>query len=117
METRSAGAFAQAKKIIPGGVNSPARVFGAVGGNPLFIDRGAGSRIVDIDGREYIDYVWSWGPLIFGHAHPRVQKIAIEQMGKINTNTRYLHPAQTAFAKKILSKFPEKFNTCFFVII
>ena len=78
METRSAGAFAQAKKIIPGGVNSPARAFGAVGGNPLFIDRGAGSRIVDIDGREYIDYVCSWGPLIFGHAHPRVIKAVQE---------------------------------------
>ena len=70
--SRSATAFTQAQQVIPGGVNSPARAFGAVGGGPRFIDRGAGSRIFDIDGREYIDYVCSWGPLIFGHAHPRV---------------------------------------------
>lgn len=72
METSSASAFAQAQQVIPGGVNSPARAYGAVGGGPRFIDRGAGSRLFDIDGREYIDYVCSWGPLIFGHAHPRV---------------------------------------------
>ena len=84
METNSARAFVQAQQVIPGGVNSPARAFGAVGGGPRFIDRGTGSRIFDIDGREYIDYVCSWGPLIFGHAHPRVVKAVQEACVKGN---------------------------------
>ncbi|HEX5000461.1 MAG TPA: glutamate-1-semialdehyde 2,1-aminomutase [Terriglobia bacterium] len=63
----SANLFAEALKRIPGGVNSPVRAFRAVGGNPLFIDRGDGALIWDADGRRYIDYVGSWGPLIFGH--------------------------------------------------
>ena len=66
--TRSAAAFAEAKKYIPGGVNSPVRAFANVGANPLFISRAAGSRIYDIDGNEYIDYVGSWGPMLLGHA-------------------------------------------------
>ena len=57
---------------MPGGVNSPARSWSAVGGDPLFIDRGSGPRVRDVDGNEYIDYVCSWGPLILGHAHPEV---------------------------------------------
>lgn len=64
--------FEQAKKRIPGGVNSPVRAFGAVGGSPLFIDHAKGSRITDADGNTYIDYVCSWGPCILGHAHPQV---------------------------------------------
>ncbi len=70
--TKSAQLFARARKFIPGGVNSPVRAFGAVGGSPVFIERGRGSKIYDVEGREYIDYVCSWGPLILGHAHPRV---------------------------------------------
>ncbi|MGH2517954.1 MAG: aminotransferase class III-fold pyridoxal phosphate-dependent enzyme, partial [Ktedonobacterales bacterium] len=69
---RSEQLFAQARHVIPGGVNSPVRAFKAVGGQPLFIERGAGAHIVDVDGNEYIDYVGSWGPLILGHAHPAV---------------------------------------------
>ena len=61
-----------AKDVIPGGVNSPARSWGAVGGNPLFLTRGSGSRVWDADGNEYIDYVCSWGPLILGHANESV---------------------------------------------
>ena len=72
MTERSQKLFAEAQKVIPGGVNSPARAFGPVGGDPLFIARGEGSRIIDEDGNEYIDYVGSWGPLILGHAHPDV---------------------------------------------
>jgi glutamate-1-semialdehyde 2,1-aminomutase len=64
--------YERAIKSIPGGVNSPARAFGAVGGNPVFIDRGEGSRIFDVDGKSYIDYVCSWGPLILGHANPTI---------------------------------------------
>ncbi len=70
--TRSQQLFEEAQKVIPGGVNSPARAFGPVGGDPRFIARGYGSKIVDVDGNEYIDYVGSWGPLILGHAHPDV---------------------------------------------
>ncbi len=69
---KSAAAFQEAQRHIPGGVNSPVRAFGPVGGHPVFIQSGSGSRIKDIDGNEYIDYVCSWGPLILGHADPQV---------------------------------------------
>lgn len=64
--------FLEAQLYIPGGVNSPVRAWRAVGGAPLFIQRGHGCRVVDADGKEYVDYVGSWGPLIAGHAHPRI---------------------------------------------
>jgi glutamate-1-semialdehyde 2,1-aminomutase len=64
--------FSRAQKLIPGGVNSPVRAFRSVGGSPPFIARGAGSRIFDVDGNEYIDYVGSWGPLLLGHRHPAI---------------------------------------------
>jgi glutamate-1-semialdehyde 2,1-aminomutase len=66
--------YDRAIQSIPGGVNSPARAFGAVGGNPLFVERGEGSRIFDADGNSYIDYVCSWGPLILGHTNPTIVK-------------------------------------------
>jgi glutamate-1-semialdehyde 2,1-aminomutase len=69
---RSAAAFDSACRVIPGGVNSPARAFGAVGGKPPFIARGEGPYLYDVDGNRYLDYVGSWGPLILGHSHPRV---------------------------------------------
>src|SRR6202044_1139076 len=69
---RSHAAFERARKLIPGGVNSPARAFGAVGGEPLFIARGQGPFLTDVDGNRYIDYIGSWGPLILGHSAPRV---------------------------------------------
>ena len=72
--------FRRAKKVIPGGVNSPVRAFGSVGGVPRFIERGKGCRVWDVDGAEYIDYVGSWGPLILGHAHPAVLKAIREVM-------------------------------------
>jgi len=65
-------AFEEAKRLMPGGVNSPARAFGGVGGAPLFIDRAAGAYLFDLDGNRYIDYVGSWGPMILGHGHPAV---------------------------------------------
>jgi glutamate-1-semialdehyde 2,1-aminomutase len=64
--------FRRALEIIPGGVNSPVRAFRGVGGNPLFLARGQGSHVFDVDGREYIDYVGSWGPLLLGHRHPEI---------------------------------------------
>lgn len=69
---RSQDAFDRASRVIPGGVNSPARAFGAVGGKPIFFARGEGPYLFDIDGNQYLDYVGSWGPLILGHAHPKV---------------------------------------------
>ena len=69
---RSRKLFEEAKKHIPGGVNSPVRAFRSVGGEPLFIKKAKGSKIYDADGKAYLDYVLSWGPMILGHAHPRV---------------------------------------------
>jgi len=70
--SRSKKLFEEAKKHIPGGVNSPVRAFRSVGGDPLFIKKAKGPKIYDADGKAYIDYVLSWGPMILGHAHPRV---------------------------------------------
>ena len=72
MNTKSRELFQKALKLMPGGVNSPVRAFRAVGGDPVFIAGGKGSSIVDVDGRSYLDYVMSWGPLILGHSHPEV---------------------------------------------
>ncbi|HEY3289532.1 MAG TPA: aminotransferase class III-fold pyridoxal phosphate-dependent enzyme, partial [Anaerolineae bacterium] len=69
---RSQQLYAEALALFPGGVNSPVRAFRAVGGVPRFIERGQGAYMFDVDGNRYIDYVLSWGPLILGHAHPRV---------------------------------------------
>jgi glutamate-1-semialdehyde 2,1-aminomutase len=69
---RSIAAFERAQQLMPGGVNSPARAFGAVGGSPVFIDRADGAYLFDIDGNRYIDYIGSWGPMILGHRHPEV---------------------------------------------
>ena len=71
---KSAAAFKKAKTFFPGGVNSPVRAFGSVDGDPLFIAKGKGSKIYDIDGNKYIDYCCSWGPLILGHAPSSVVK-------------------------------------------
>ncbi len=70
--TKSEELFAQAVQLLPGGVDSPVRAFRAVGGKPLFIERGEGPYLWDVDGNRYVDYVLSWGPLVLGHAHPRV---------------------------------------------
>ena len=77
--------FKKAKRIIPGGVNSPVRAFKAVGGSPLFIKSAKGSKIFDVDGNEYIDYVLSWGPMILGHSHPSVVK-AIQKAAENGTS-------------------------------
>ena len=83
--SRSEDLFDRALQHIPGGVNSPVRAFRSVGGKPLFISRGEGSRIWDVDGREYIDYVGSWGPLLFGHRPPEVLA-ALEEVLRIGTS-------------------------------
>ena len=70
--TKSISLFEEELKLFPGGVNSPVRAFRAVGGKPLFIERGEGPYLYDVDGNRFIDYVLSWGPLITGHAHPQI---------------------------------------------
>jgi glutamate-1-semialdehyde 2,1-aminomutase len=77
---RSHEAFVRANRAIPGGVNSPARAFGAVGGEPPFIERARGAYLHDIDGHTYIDYIGSWGPMILGHAEPRVNVAVSEAL-------------------------------------
>ncbi|RAV06354.1 glutamate-1-semialdehyde 2,1-aminomutase [Paenibacillus sp. YN15] len=72
IDDKSKAAFEKARQVIPGGVNSPVRAYKSVGLTPVFVDRAAGSRIYDIDGNSFIDYICSWGPLILGHAHPQV---------------------------------------------
>src|SRR5262245_20539461 len=77
--------FTEARKVIPGGVDSPVRAWRAVGGSPLFIQRGRGAYVIDADGRSYVDLVGSWGPLILGHAHPTVVQ-AIADRAKAGTS-------------------------------
>jgi glutamate-1-semialdehyde 2,1-aminomutase len=88
---KSKSLFEEAKKIIPGGVNSPVRAFKSVGGNPLFIERGSGSKFYDVDGNEFIDYIGSWGPHLFGH-NPSFIKDAL--MNAINNGTSFGAPTE-----------------------
>jgi glutamate-1-semialdehyde 2,1-aminomutase len=102
---RSVELFSEAQRVIPGGVNSPARAFSAVGGQPLFIERGDGAYIYDVDGNRYIDYVLSWGPLILGHAHHRVA----ERLKKeVDLGTSYGAPTEleTELAELIIEAMP-----------
>jgi glutamate-1-semialdehyde 2,1-aminomutase len=97
--------FEEAQRYLPGGVDSPVRAFKAVGGTPLFIKRGQGSRLYDEDGNEFIDYVGSWGPLILGHAHPRVVKAikkAVEHGSSFGAPTQL----ETTLAKLICRAMP-----------
>jgi len=78
MTSKSQQLFEKSQQLIPGGVNSPVRAFRSVGGTPVFFKKGLGSRLWDVDGKEYIDYINSWGPMILGHAHPEVIKAVQE---------------------------------------
>jgi glutamate-1-semialdehyde 2,1-aminomutase len=101
----SARLFSRAQQSIPGGVNSPVRAFRAVGGDPRFIVRGEGSRIVDADGNSYIDYVLSWGPLVLGHAHPAVVR-AIAAAARDGTSFGAPSIAEIEMAERICSAMP-----------
>ncbi|HPZ83750.1 MAG TPA: aminotransferase class III-fold pyridoxal phosphate-dependent enzyme, partial [Thermogutta sp.] len=98
-------AYELAKALIPGGVNSPARAFGAVGGHPLFIDRAQGAWVWDIDGCRYVDYVGSWGPMILGHAHPEVLS-AIESAMRRGTSFGAPTQAETELAELVCKIVP-----------
>jgi len=101
---KSTSAFARAGNFIPGGVNSPVRAFGGVDMDPLFIERAAGSKLYDIDGNEYIDYVGSWGPMILGHAHPKVIE-AIQAAAQKGTSFGAPTLAEITLAEKIVTAF------------
>lgn len=102
---RSISAFARAKNVIPGGVNSSVRAFKAVGGSPVFIASGAGATIRDIDGNEFIDYVLSWGPLILGHAHPSVVR-AIQTAATRGSSFGTPTEAESELAELIVAMVP-----------
>ena len=97
--------YQEAQKLIPGGVNSPVRSFRGVGGEPIFITRGRGSRVWDADGNEYLDLLGSWGPLILGHAHPSVVMVVRETVGK-GTSFGAPIPAEVELARLINGAFP-----------
>ena len=102
---KSHAAFARAKQLIPGGVNSPARAFGGVGGEPIFIDHAEGAYLVDIDGNRYLDYIGSWGPMILGHAHPAVTA-AVEQAVRRGTSFGAPTLAENELAELIIAAVP-----------
>jgi len=102
---KSIALFQEAQKLFPGGVNSPVRAFRAVGGQPLFIDHGEGAYLFDVDGNRYIDYVLSWGPLITGHAHPKVVE-AIQQAALKGTSYGAPSPLELDLAKSVMDFMP-----------
>ena len=103
---RSSMLFSEAKKYIPGGVNSPVRAFKSVGGSPIFASKALGAYVYDEDGNKYIDYISSWGPMILGHAHPKVIK-AISKTAKNGTSFGMPTTLETDLAKLSLSMVPE----------
>ena len=105
MRSESERLFAEATGLLPGGVSSPVRAFRAVGGTPPFIERGEGAYLVDVDGNRYVDYVLSWGPLILGHAHPRVVA-ALEEALRKGTSFGALSPLELELAELIQEAMP-----------
>ena len=97
--------FAKAKEIMPGGVNSPVRAFKSVGGDPVYIASAAGCRITDVTGKEYIDYVGSWGPMIVGHTHPEVLEAVIEA-AKLGTSFGAPTERETELAELVIDSVP-----------
>ena len=105
MTSRSESLFARAREVIPGGVNSPVRAFGAVGGTPRFMVRGSGPYLTDADGREYVDLVCSWGPMILGHAHPAVLA-AVSAALADGTSFGTATPGEVELAEEIVARAP-----------
>lgn len=105
VDDKSRHAFSKAQKVIPGGVNSPVRAFKSVGRDPVFIDRGEGAHIWDIDGNRYLDFVGSWGPLIVGHAHPDVVA-AIKRVAERGTSYGAPTEVETVLAEEVLKAYP-----------
>jgi glutamate-1-semialdehyde 2,1-aminomutase len=102
---RSETLFARASAVTPGGVNSPVRAFRAVGGTPRFIRSASGARLTDVDGRQYVDLVGSWGPMLLGHAHPEVMAAVAEALAR---GTSYGAPteAEVDLCEEIVGRTP-----------
>lgn len=101
----NAGCFEQARQVIPGGVNSPVRAFQSVGGTPCFLERAAGSRVYDVEGKEYVDLVCSWGPALLGHAHPEVVE-AVQQAAARGLSFGAPTECETLLAQKVCERVP-----------
>src|SRR5512143_2508011 len=97
--------FDRARELMPGGVNSPVRAFKAVGGTPIFFRKGLGSRLTDVDGREYIDFVSSWGAIILGRAHPALVR-AVSEAAALGTSFGAPHEGEVTLAAEILARMP-----------
>src|SRR3954451_2627123 len=110
---RSASLFERAQALFPGGVNSPVRAFKAVGGTPVFIDRGVGASVFDVDGNRYLDFLGSWGPLILGHADPDVV-VAIIHAAASGTSFGAPHAREVEFGELVRFMMPsmEKMRLC-----
>lgn len=104
--SKSISLYKEARKVIPGGVNSPVRAFKSVGLNPVFIEKGKGAKIYDADGNEYIDYVCSWGPLILGHRHPRVVEALERCLKEVGTSFGAPTEMEITLAEMIVEAFP-----------
>ncbi|MCB1148463.1 MAG: aminotransferase class III-fold pyridoxal phosphate-dependent enzyme, partial [Leptospiraceae bacterium] len=103
--TRSSEEYHRAELLFPGGVNSPVRAFRNVKRDPLFIEKGQGAWLFDVDGNRYLDYVGSWGPLLFGHAHPEILN-AIHQAAQRGTSFGAPTPGESQLAELIRQFFP-----------
>jgi len=102
---KSIGYYRRALELIPGGVNSPVRAFKAIGISPVFVDRARGAKIWDVDGNEYVDYVGSWGPMIMGHAHPRIVR-ALKKTAPKGTSFGAPTPLEVELAMRVRKAFP-----------
>lgn len=102
---KSRSIFGRAKQLMPGGVNSPARAFGAVGGEPIVMQRGEGAYLFDVDGNKYVDYIGSWGPMILGHAHPDVVS-AVSEAAKTGTSFGAPTEGENELAELIIDAVP-----------
>ena len=102
---RSRAAMERARRVLPGGVDSPVRAYGAVGGDPVVLARGEGARVWDVDGNEYVDYVCSYGPLILGHAHPRVVQ-AITNAARLGTSFGAPTEAEAILGERVVEAVP-----------
>lgn len=102
---KSHALYSRAKELMPGGVNSAARAFGGVGGEPIVFDRGSGAYIYDVDGNRYVDYIGSWGPMIVGHCHPEVTR-AIEEAARKGTSFGAPTPGENELAELIIEAVP-----------
>jgi len=94
--------FEKARSLMPGGVSSPVRAFKAVGGDPIIVSRAKGSRLWDVEGKEYIDFLMSWGPLILGHAHPKVVE-AVKEQAKNGLSYGLTNPYEIELAELVAS--------------